>query len=694
MKKTTLVLLSFFCFGSITFAQNKSKDITLFGKKINPENFTSTGHIRCATTEYSAYMKELNPKMETNEEFENWMAQKIKEQNELSQVASQVGGIIYIPVVVHVIHNGDAYGVNENISDEQVQSQITVMNQDFRRMTGTRGFNSSPIGADTQIEFVLAKVDPNGNPTNGINRVNLCQSNWSTTDINNVVKPQTIWDTSLYMNMWSVNFSNNQLLGYATFPESSGLNGLDNGYGTTSTDGVVANYTTFGSSDFNNGTFSLNAPYDKGRTMTHEVGHYLGLRHIWGDNNSCPATNTNANKDYCADTPAASKSNEGCPIGTDSCTGNPGVDMIENYMDYTNDACMNIFTIDQKARITAVMNNSPRRASLKTSDRDIAIPLFANDAEVKIEKYCTEVSNSCSGNIHKILLYNRGTATMTSATINYSISGVANTPFNWTGNLLPNKYAVVNLSSVQNTGNISVSIASVNGGADQRATNNTSISSFSFPAATPPIDYPYINYTFNLIGDPFANETSWQLKNENGSVLYSGGPYTAASTAGTQLLVNNQSWTLPAGGCYTFKIFDTYGDGLSGSTNNGVSNNDQGSWTIKTNSGATTVFSGSGDFGAEATASFTNASLSNSNFTLESIAIFPNPTNNILNIDIPVSLGINNKYEIFNNMGQLVKSGNASSSIFSINTSAFSNGVYFLKLNIEGASKTLKFIKN
>jgi hypothetical protein len=134
---------------------------------------------------------------------------------------------------------------------------------------------------------------------------------------------------------------------------------------------------------------------------------------------------------------------------------------------------------------------------------------------------------------------------------------------------------------------------------------------------------------------------------------------------------------------------------MSGSASNtGVPNNDAGSWTITTNSGATTVSSGGGNFGAVASASFTNASLSNSEFALESIIMYPNPSSSVLNVEIPASLGNNNQYEVFNNLGQVIKSGTTNSSNFSINTSNFSNGVYFLKLKVENATKTLKFIKN
>ena len=682
MKKITLILI-LFCFGSFAFAQNVIKDRTLFGKKVNPEIINATGHIRCAATEYEEHQRELNPKMETREAFEQWMAQKIKEQKNNQQIYSETGGIIYIPVVVHVIHNGDAYGVNENITDEQVQSQMTVMTQDFRRMAGTNGFNNNAIGADTNIEFVLAKVDPNGNPTNGINRVNLCDASWSTEEIDDFVKPATYWDPTLYMNMWSVNFSDSSLLGYAQFPSSSGLNGISSNGGNDYTDGVVAGYKFFGSSELATGNYT--APYDKGRTMTHEVGHFLGLRHIWGDNALCPATNSNNDKDFCADTPAAAGPNSGCPAGTDTCSSNPGEDMIENYMDYTTDACMNIFTIDQKTRITTVMNNSPRRKTLKTSTKNIAIPLFANDAELQIEKYCTSIIDACAGNLHKVLLYNRGTSTMTSATINYNINGGSNTPVSWTGNLLPNKYTILSFTSIQKNGTLNVSVASVNGVADQRTTNNSASSAFTFPTFTQPTDYATQNFNLKIIKDNYGIETTWQLKNSAGVIVKSGGPYSGnGSGEGTQAV--NQNWVL-APSCYTFTIFDSGKDGICCTYGSG-------SWTITTNSGATTVGTG-GTFTNAQSFSFTNQSLSTNGFELtDDISLYPNPTKDIVNLSIPSLLGLPKNANIFNSLGQNIKSIKVSSNEFNFETSNLSQGIYFIQLDFENTTKTLRFIKN
>ena len=339
----------------------------LFGKtvkSVNPEN----GLIRCASSEYEEYLRAKYPQ-ESREEFENWLSPKIQQQK-AQRSANGANAVITIPVVVHVIHNGDAYGSNENITDEQVMSQITVLNQDYRRMVDTPGYNENLVGADTEIEFCLAKVDPDGNATNGIDRVNLGQAAWGSIGaIDGSVKPDTYWNPNKYMNIWVVNYGNSsELLGYAQFPNSAAVPGNPANAGPANTDGVVIGYRFFGSKDiYPQGTYDTSNTYIYGRTATHEVGHFLGLIHIWGDNSSCSVNAADSTKDYCPDTPAASTEHYFCQL-SNSCASSPGNDMVENYMDYTNDACMNIFTQDQKERMVAILNNATRRKSLITSN--------------------------------------------------------------------------------------------------------------------------------------------------------------------------------------------------------------------------------------------------------------------------------------------------------------------------------------
>jgi gliding motility-associated-like protein len=344
------------------------------------------GYVRCATVENELALQKQFPNRLKNADFEKWISPLIKEhQLKVASKTAKTSSIITIPVVVHVIHNGDALGAGENITDAQVRSQIKVLNEDFRRLLGTRGENNNPVGADTEIEFCLAAVDPSGNMTNGINRKQLTNESFTQTEVNTIVKPSNQWDPTKYLNIWTVRFTDNTLLGFAQFPSNSSLSGINTDGGEASTDGVVISYNAFGTADYNDGTFILNNTYKYGRTATHEVGHWLGLRHTWGDGD-CSVD------DYCNDTPVAADANYDCPASKDTCPNNPGVDMIENYMDYTKDACMNIFTQDQKTRMLTVLTNSPRRKELvnsSTCNSDFSFSLVSDFKEVCVPDVVT-----------------------------------------------------------------------------------------------------------------------------------------------------------------------------------------------------------------------------------------------------------------------------------------------------------------
>lgn len=378
MKKSILIvfLVSFF-FGNLwsqtnPFSKKKAEPVrtvtTLeknttseFNNRVNQSRqFSPNGIVKCTSVEHNhdLQQKGLAP---SDIDFESWLAPKIEEfKSRRLANPNYRASVISIPVVVHVIHNGDAYGTGENIRDEQVLSQIQVMNEDFRRMAGSPGFGP---GVDVEIEFCLAQTDPSGNFTTGIDRVNLNLASFDRTAVEGNLKPNTIWDPTQYLNMWTCRFSGdlNGVLGYAQFPSNSGLTGLAANGGAATTDGVIMAYNAFGSSAIYPAGSYL-APYDRGRTTTHEVGHWLGLRHIWGDG-GCTVD------DFCADTPVAGAANFGCPTGTDSCPTNPGLDQIQNYMDYTDDTCMDRFTQNQKERILTVMSVATRRATLASSTK-------------------------------------------------------------------------------------------------------------------------------------------------------------------------------------------------------------------------------------------------------------------------------------------------------------------------------------
>lgn len=294
----------------------------------------------CGTMEHLEYQSAKDPSIiERMEAIETFTAQKL-----LSNRSSKVSGeIITLPVVVHVLYNTSA----QNISEAQILSQIEVLNEDFRR-TNSDADNTWSQAADTQIEFALATIDPNGNATSGITRTYSNVTAWEANDSmksssNGGVDP---WNTSQYLNMWICPLESG-LLGYAQFPG-----------GDASTDGVVMAPQYFGSSDKGNG-FYLSAPFDKGRTTTHEVGHFLNLRHIWGDGN-CSLD------DFVSDTPSSDAANYGC---TESHTSCGSLDMVQNFMDYSDDSCMNLFTEGQKDRMRTVLEVGGARRSLALSDK-------------------------------------------------------------------------------------------------------------------------------------------------------------------------------------------------------------------------------------------------------------------------------------------------------------------------------------
>lgn len=671
INKLTLFLLVF-CGTFLYKAQNEIMpqlapmpgDAIVFGKKYTKEELKeSMGVIRCASTEYEQWLQQQDPKRMTDAEFEAWLAPLMANSQK-----SQSGGVITIPVVVHVIHSGQNVGVAPNISDAQVQSQITVMSQDFRKMAGTPGFNTNPVGADTMIQFALAKVDPNGNPTNGINRVNLCLDMWTTAQINSIVKPTTIWDPTQYMNMWSVRFFRTDLLGYAQFPTGSTLPMPPTGGATT--DGVVAGFNYFGSSDLGTG-FTLSAPYNKGRTMTHEVGHFLGLRHIWGD--------SYCGNDFVNDTPVHETANYNCPSHPKPNNCGTADEMFENYMDYTQDNCMNIYTAGQAQRMATVMNNSPRRVELKTSVKDQPIPLFPNDAELKVLSAC----NSCIDGF-QMKITNRGTAPLTSATITYTIGGGAAQTFNWTGNLTQDQenIFVVPVASGTAPAPVTANIMNVNGTTDQRTSNNNASGNYTATPLAP--NYNFTQVKFTLQRDNKGSETRWTLKNGSNQIIQAGGPYADGTAAPLTL-----TWNLPQNQCYTFTIYDSGPD--NGSGGNGLCCiNGNGSYSLTDSSGSVVIKSSNGQFTDYESTSFRIMAQMATNEVGEqqAFSVYPNPAGDVLNV---TNLNNKNEYTIHNTAGQIVMKGSIKDS--KLNVSSLTTGNYVITVKQDGQSNSVKFIK-
>lgn len=680
MKKITFLLLLIIVAHHSSFAQS-NVEVTLFGKK---KSVQAGKVIRCASTEYEDYLKASNPQRLSTQEFEQWLAPKLQveqaRKRNLSKTA-QTSAVITIPVVVHVIHNGDAVGTDENLFAEQINSQIRVLNEDFRRKVSTPGFNTNPVGADIEIEFALAKRDPAGVLSNGIHRVNLGQSSWSFDEIENTVKPQTQWNPDKYLNIWVLNFQQNDLLGYAQFPSSSGLPGLNTSGGAAATDGVVIQYQFFGSkSYFPGGTYG--PTYDQGRTATHEVGHYLGLRHIWGD--AADGVDGCTVDDFCQDTPNAAIDNSGCPINVDSCINSPGLDMVENYMDYTDDICMNIFTGDQKTRMITVINNSIRRASLKTSDALTPGVILNNDGAIAVSNLNIQ---KCSNSFTPvIILENKGNATLTAATIRYSIDNTNLQTLNWTGNLDTNASVTLTLNTLTTSGgthDFNATILNVNNTTDQNSANNSADQTFKIDKN---IASTIVNFT--LQNDRFGSETTWLLTNSAGTILYSGGPYTDIARAQPLPAPVKETFVLANNDCYTFTINDDAADGVCCDWG-------EGSYTLATPSNEVIVTGGA--FLDTESTNFRIGTLgTNSIDTLQNTVIYPNPTTDILNVSFDSNrLDYPTSYSIINILGQTIQTKKIDvKQQLQINVANLAQGMYFLQLVKNGSSRqTIPFIK-
>ncbi len=305
-------------------------------------SLAQTPHRSCATTEVMAEQIKQDPTLiDRIEDIEHHTQQFIARPK-----LGTRNSIISIPVVVHVVYR--TQNAIENISDEQILSQIDVLNKDYRRLNEDRTNTPSvydAFAADCSIEFKLAKRTPAGKATTGIMRhPSIRLTTWGKNDEVKMPEKGGIapWDPTKYMNIYVCAIGGG-VLGYSTMPGTNTLY-----------DGIVIDYRYFGSK----GTV---APFDKGRTTTHEIGHWLNLRHIWGDNE--------CGNDGVTDTPVQFGPNYGCvSFPHKSCGNQASGDMFMNFMDYTDDACMNMFTKGQRDRILAAFATGGTRASLINSD--------------------------------------------------------------------------------------------------------------------------------------------------------------------------------------------------------------------------------------------------------------------------------------------------------------------------------------
>ena len=432
----------------------------------------------------------------------------------LQQQNSRGGTIYTIPVVFHVVLKKP-----NTVTDEEIQAQLDTLNKDFAGVNGDSTKVPAffkPLFGKSSIRFCLAQRTPDGDYTSGIERVTTTKNSFSTTD--DAVKHAATggangWNANKYFNVWVCALSNN-VLGYATFPEDS----------TTDVAGVVIDYTSLP------GGAAIS--YNGGKTLTHETGHYFNLYHIWGDDDgACTGT------DYIDDTPNQADHTSGCYNGvhTDSCTsGGHGI-MYENYMDYSDDDCLVMFTTEQVDRMEAAL--LAYRSSLLTSDGCTPPVLYANDAALKTidapgQRICTNTIAPV------VTIRNAGTAALTSLTIHVAIDGNSSAAYNWTGSLTHSATAQVtlnNLSITEGKHVLTIYTTAPNGKQDAFGANDTLFTNLQYYG-------PVTNVSEGFEGNTFV-PVAWDIVNPDHAITWQQ-VNGIAHTGNGSVTINNFNYTV------------------------------------------------------------------------------------------------------------------------------------------------------
>ena len=502
---------------------------------------------QCAHTEIHDRLMLQDPQYKAEQEaMEIAIAETIQQYR--SGMIPKNNSIYTIPVVVHIIHRGENVGSGANISDAQIYSAINALNQDYRKMAGTYGDGS---GADVEVEFCLAQRDPDGNATNGINRVNGCSvsrycdegiaSSSGAAASETAVKNLSRWPNQEYYNIWVVaeidnNNGGSGVQGYAYFPTTSIV------------DGTVLLYNAFGT------TGNLKSYTNRNKTLTHELGHAFALFHTF-QGGTCAETNCAMQGDRVCDTP---------PTILNSTCGSPacgGTQQVRNYLDYTNQVCKNMFTEGQKERMRAALANS-RNNLINSTACEPVVPTFADAAITAIH---SPFGNECTNMIQPIVtLTNNGSVNLHNTTIQYRTSG-SWMNYSWTGLLGQNQSVKVVLPEYNGGwGQQTLQVRSnlPNGNTDSNTSNDQKTYAYNSVQNGHTV-------TLNIIKDQLGGQTTWKILDSNNQTIASGGPY--ANFKGGELETHEICMD---DGCYDFVIMDIYGDGI-------CCGNGQGSYTLK-----------------------------------------------------------------------------------------------------------------
>jgi PKD repeat protein len=652
MKKNLFFAAACFLFGLSISAQNSSE------KAINKPGFVSPNNSNNKGVSYNRCGTQI-----PSQQWDEWFNQKVEKRKQ-DLAAGRVTATTYtIPIIFHIIYSsGEAVGSGHNISQAQVNSQVCVLNADYAGI----GYNTSqyasmsfgghgpfydyavanslpapdangPVIANSGISFCLAALNPGGTslPEPGIDRVAWQSINGATDPVatgnNNlpflfdtIIKPATIWDPTKYFNVWVSDGGASGLLGYATLPSGTTLTGITTIGGSTpatdSTDGVWIAYNALGN------TGAVTSPYNLGRVLTHESGHYLGLRHIWGDG-ACLT-------DYCNDTPPAAAANyvntaTAYPYHVGTCTGSPSNspdgEMFMNFMDYSDDAAMWMFTNDQVTRMVTALTQCPNRTGLTASA--VNLGSFAPIVEF------THPSNICP-NV---------------ATLFTDASGQS--PTSWTWSVTPSAGVTVNTSAgpqspsitFPSTGTYSVTLIEANSAGTSSLTqivttavNTPSVSFILLPDGTVHVWDAYVNYSTNV-----TNAKWYWGDGKDTSGLYVSHAYDSAGTYNI---------------CVT--VFSACGDSIQFCQNDSVYR------TANTNMIKVNVL--------QNTSSIKQVSGINNRFT-----VYPNPSNGNVTITSGSELGT---FSIYNSLGQTILQMKSKNMQEQVDINKFAPGVYIIQL--------------
>jgi Pregnancy-associated plasma protein-A/SprB repeat/HYR domain len=470
----------------------------------------------CAFDEFNQQLSEQNPVFA--QELQQYLDEAVPLLSSgAGQEKSILEPLLSISVVVHVIHSGEPVGTGENISDEQVQAQIAILNEDYTALNPQ--FYNTPaqwtgVAGNPNIEFCLASVDPAGNPANGITRHNLqiTGSSWSNNNINSVIKPATNWAPTRYFNIYVLPIPGTSaaggVVGFSNYPAPSLIGAAQ--------DGVVIDYRWFGAPGFGVSGW---------RPLTHETGHYLGLPHPF-KGNSCSAD------DGIADTPNIDKPTreyatldctDEYPPGPVSC-GNEH--LYENYMDYVTENCYTSFTGGQANVVRAVLDGTSSGYGYGSRQQLIAnapnqCNLAANDAGI-IRFLAPAVITCTTDSLPALVtLRNFGVDTLMSVLFISQIDANPTDTFQWQGGLFPGGNLDVELPAFlapEGSYDLTIHTESPNAVADERPENDTiSVNRFTFVAVAPPLFEDFENepsfptggglFGFNVNADDFV----WQL---------------------------------------------------------------------------------------------------------------------------------------------------------------------------------------